>query len=134
MVAATKNVLQNGVNSLSKMVLKNLGFCPKPQIFVHFGPYDLVQIWPVCGLNTYLIMFRETLEFQCQHLQCVARKSFNGKFAAEIGFQIRHFMSFYVTITDPDIGSLKYLHTLFDKYLDHMLIKFEQNRTKYSKF
>ena len=48
-----KNVLQNGVNSLSKMVLKNLGFCPKPQNFVHFGPYDLVQISPVCGPNTY---------------------------------------------------------------------------------
>ena len=29
---------------------------------------------------------------------------------------------------DADIGSLKSLHTLFDKYLDHMLVKFEQNR------
>ena len=35
---------------------------------------------------------------------------------------------FYVTITDADIGSLKSLNTLFDKYLDHMLVKFEQNR------
>ena len=26
-----------------------------------------------------------------------------------------------------NIGSLKSLHTLFDKYLDHMLVKFEQN-------
>ena len=34
----------------------------------------------------------------------------------------------YVTIADADIGSLKSLHTLFDKYLDHMLVKFEQNR------
>ena len=34
--------------------------------------------------------------------------------------------SFYVTIADADIGSLKSLHTLFDKYLDHMLMKFEQ--------
>ena len=31
-------------------------------------------------------------------------------------------------IADADIGSLKSLHTLFDKYLDHMLVKFEQNR------
>ena len=30
-------------------------------------------------------------------------------------------------ITDADIGSLKSLHTLFEKYLDHMLVKFEQN-------
>ena len=28
---------------------------------------------------------------------------------------------------DADIGSPKSLHTLFDKYLDHMLVQFEQN-------
>ena len=33
---------------------------------------------------------------------------------------------FYVTIAEADIGSLKSLHTLFDKYLDHMLVKFER--------
>ena len=36
--------------------------------------------------------------------------------------------AFYVIITDVDIGSLKSLHTLFDKHLHHMLVKFEQNR------
>ena len=36
--------------------------------------------------------------------------------------------SFYVTIADTDFGSLKSVHTLFDKYLDHMLVEFEQNR------
>ena len=35
---------------------------------------------------------------------------------------------FFVTIADTDIKSLKSLHTLFDKYLDHMLGQFEQNR------
>ena len=35
--------------------------------------------------------------------------------------------AFYVTIADADVGSLKSLHTLFDKYLDHMLVEFEQN-------
>ena len=35
---------------------------------------------------------------------------------------------FYVSIADADIGSLKSLYTLFDKYLDHMLVKFKQNR------
>ena len=30
-------------------------------------------------------------------------------------------------IADADIESLKSLHILFDKYLDHMLVKFEQN-------
>ena len=35
---------------------------------------------------------------------------------------------FYVTNAGVDIGSLKSLYTLFDKYLDHMLVEFEQNR------
>ena len=34
---------------------------------------------------------------------------------------------YYHMIAAADIGSLKSLHTLFDKYLDHMLVKFEQN-------
>ena len=29
-------------------------------------------------------------------------------------------------VANADIGSLKSLHTLFDKYLDHMLVKFKQ--------
>ena len=55
-------------------------------------------------------------------LATVAGKSFNGKFTAKIDFR-----AFHVTIADADIGSLKCLHTLFDKYLDHMLVEFEQN-------
>ena len=34
---------------------------------------------------------------------------------------------YYITIADADIGSLKSLHTLFAKYLNHMLVIFEQN-------
>ena len=45
---------------------------------------------------------------------------------------------FYVTIThtitDADFVILKSLHTLFDKYLDHMQVKFEQNHLNYTKF
>ena len=52
-----------------------------------------------------------------------AGKSFNGKFTVKIDFPIGYF-----TFADADIGSLKSLHTLFDKYLDHMLVKFDQNR------
>ena len=37
-------------------------------------------------------------------------------------------MYYYWSIADADIESLKSLHTLFDKYLDHMLVIFEQNR------
>ena len=32
------------------------------------------------------------------------------------------------TIANADIGSQISLHTLFDKYLDHTLVKFKQNR------
>ena len=35
---------------------------------------------------------------------------------------------FYIIIADADFGSLKSLHTLFEKYLDPLLVKFEQNR------
>ena len=31
------------------------------------------------------------------------------------------------TVANADIGSLKSLNTLFDKYLDHLLVIFEQN-------
>ena len=34
-----------------------------------------------------------------------------------------------MTTADADIESLKSFHTLFGKYLDHMLVKFKQNRT-----
>ena len=58
-------------------------------------------------------------------LPTVAGKSFNRKFTPKTDFPIEVFFFFYVTIADTDIGSLKSLHTLFDKYLDHMLVKFE---------
>ena len=31
------------------------------------------------------------------------------------------------TVANADIGSLKSLHTLLDRYLDHMLVKFKRN-------
>ena len=54
-------------------------------------------------------------------LATVARKSFNGKSTAKILFSDR---AFYVTIADADTGNLKSLHTLFDKYLDRLMLKF----------
>ena len=58
-------------------------------------------------------------------LATAAGKSFDGKFTVKIDFSIGYF---YIVIADADIESLKSLHTLFDKYFDHMLVKFEQNR------
>ena len=45
-------------------------------------------------------------------------------------------MVFYVNIVDADIGSLKSLHTLFDKYLDHMLVNLNKivDGPNYTKF
>ena len=53
-VSITENVLQNGVNALSKLVnhilLKKLSF-------VKFEPYNFVQISPsACGPSTYQIL------------------------------------------------------------------------------
>ena len=54
----------------------------------------------------------------------VARKTL--EFTAKIDFPIGHFM--LPNTADAYIGSLKSLHTLFDKYLDHMVVQFVQNR------
>ena len=47
-------------------------------------------------------------------LATVAGKSFNGKFTAKMDFPIDCFI---LPIADADFGSLKSLHTLFDKYI-----------------
>ena len=57
-------------------------------------------------------------------LATVARKSFNSKFTAKNWFSER---AFYVTIANADIVSLKSFHALFDKYLDHMLVKWTKS-------
>ena len=53
------------------------------------------------------------------------RKTFNALFTEKTIFRLG---IFYYHYTDADVGSPKFLHTLFDKYLDRMLAKFEQNR------
>ena len=53
-----------------------------------------------------------------------AWKSFNGKSTAKNDFLIGYFMLPLLMLT---LEGQKSLHTLFEKYLDHMLVKFEQN-------
>ena len=73
-------------NGLKKK--KNSGFCLKVQKFIHFKQYDFVQISPVCGPNTYQIMYGETLDVKCQHYFVTeAQKSFNDKFTAKMFFR-----------------------------------------------
>ena len=54
----------------------------------------------------------------------VSRKSLKGKLLQKSFID----QAFHVTITPPNIGSLKSLHRILDKYLDHMLVKLTQNR------
>ena len=65
-------------------------------------------------------MYGETLDFSNSSMEEVLMSNLLQKLISELAF--------YVTIADADIGSLKSYHTFFDKYLDHILIKFEQNR------
>ena len=64
-------------------------------------------------------------------LATVARKKFNGKFTTKIDFPIGYFILPLLMLTSS-------VHTLFDKYLDHILVKFEQivcpNHTKFCAF
>ena len=58
----------------------------------------------------------------------IAGNSLNGKFAAKIDFPLGYFTILPLLMLTLEV--LKSLHrpTLFDKYLDRMLVKFEQNR------
>ena len=108
--SSLKNVLQNGVNSSSKLVFNNPLFLSKNRFFLHFETYDLVQCSPACKPNTYQLMYGET-RLPVSAFATVAKFIFRS--------------TFYVTITDAAIESLKSIHTLFDKHVVYMLVKFE---------
>ena len=56
---------------------------------------------------------------QCQHQQWL-NKTPDRKSIFAVNLPLKLFPA----TVNADIGSLKSLHTLFDKYLDHMLVKF----------
>ena len=58
-------------------------------------------------------------------LATVTGKSFNGKFTAKIDFPIGYFI---LPDADADIGNLMLSIHYLISILDHMLVKFEQNR------
>ena len=96
--------------SFVKNGFKKLKFLSKTLWFVHFRPYDLVQILPACGLNMYKIMY--------ERFYSSSVSVWNGS-TEEFWLQIYCKNSFSVTITAADIESLKAFPTLFDKYLNH---------------
>ena len=68
-------------------------------------------------------MYGDTLDFQCQHQNgYIKYPIWESIFAVNLLLKL-----FPATVANADIVSLKSLYTLFDKYLDHMLVKFEQN-------
>ena len=82
-----RNVFQNGVNSLSKMVIKNPAFVKKLQIYCCLD-HTILSFSLAYGTNNVWRDFRLPMSA----LATVARKSFNGKFTAKIDFPIGHFM------------------------------------------
>ena len=69
-------------------------------------------------------MYGETYNFQCEHQQREQERVLTANL-------LQNWFSdrvCNVTITDADSRSLKSLHTLFDKYFDPVLVKFEQYR------
>ena len=128
-----RNGLQNGVNALPKTVFKDPVFCQKKKKKKK-KPSRFRVVWTMQFCSNFTSMWSKYLSnnvwrdfwLPMSALATVAGKNFNGKFTAKFDFP--HARVFYITIVDGDIGSLKSLHTLFDKYLDHMLVKFEQNR------
>ena len=62
-------------------------------------------------------------------MSTLAGKSFKGKIYFKKSDRV-----FYLTIADTNIGSLKSLHTFFDEYLDHMLMKFEKKTVQNVEF
>ena len=67
-------------------------------------------------------MYGVTLDFQCQHQQ-LQRKMPDRKISFAVNLPLKLFRA---TIANADIGSLS-LYSL-KNCLDHMLVKFEQNR------
>ena len=100
-----------------KWLKKTPFFGQKAQNFVLFGPYDFVHNFTSIWWEKYFSYLMNVFtEFR---LSVVLKGKFTEK---------KLILRLGITIADADIGSLKSLHILFDKYLNHMLVKFDQNR------
>ena len=61
-----RNILQNGVNALSK---KMTPFRQKAEIFILFGLSDNDQFRLACGINSYFGIKNGISDYRCQHFQ-----------------------------------------------------------------
>ena len=88
-----KTRLANGVNALSKLILKIRFLSTKK-------PSKFCTFWTIqFGSNTYQIMYGKNLRLVVSAFAKVAPKSFNGKFAVNIDFPMGHFMLPLLTLT-----------------------------------
>ena len=87
-----------------------------------FGTYVFVQISPACGPNTYQLIMQR-LETSNISISNGNMKYPIGKsvFAVSLPLKLSP-----ATVVYVGTGSLKSLHTLFNKYLDQKLVEFEQ--------
>ena len=98
-----RNILQNGVKPLSKMVLKFPVFCRKIQILYISDQSTLVyrfcsnfaSMWSKYISNTVW----KKLRLMVSAFPTVERNSFNGKFTVKVDFPIGHFMLPLMTLT-----------------------------------
>ena len=84
------------------MGLKELCFLFKSSNFVHFVPYDLVQISPACSPKYVSNNVGRDFRFPVIAFATVARKTkfcFKGKFTAKIDFLIGDFRLPLLTLT-----------------------------------
>ena len=109
-----KNGLQKSFFISFFFVAKRLKFCTIWTIRFGSNP-------PACGPNAYQIIYGENLDSQCHLLQWYHGRVFMAnllqKLVFWVGILCYHYWRWH----------WKSLHTLFDKYLDHMLVKFELN-------
>ena len=122
-----RNVFQNGVNTLSKIVNH---FLSKSTNFfmvltIRFCS-NFTSMWSKYVSNNVWRDF--TLDFQCQHWVSIS----NGNIKCPIGKSIfavnLPLKLFRATVANADIKSLMSLHAFLQKCLHQMLVKFEQNR------
>ena len=86
-----RNVIQNGVNSLSKMFV-NAWFLSKSWKFsCNLDHTILFKLHHSMWYNHFLKECMERLQTSNVSISKVAQKSFNGKFTAKIDFLIGHF-------------------------------------------
>ena len=109
-----KNVFQNSVNTFAKMV-NHFFFGQKNQIL----SISYCMILSKFHQHVVQRFLTSCVSIRISYIKCLIENHF---FRVNLPLKL-----FRATVANTDIGSLKSLHTLFDRYLNLMMVKFEQN-------